>query len=621
MLNKLSAISLALLLAACSDATNLDENGKPTLGGTGYEETSDGKVDGLQGRRGPKVSFDDRSTEVWDVTRQWQDRSAEAGIAWDANSGLDWDEKYAAWVDSMEKTGNTFTLTTPFGRSFAAPDLECAETAMFLRIAFASWYELPFFMEASDRGKRIYFGHMGVITDDGAGWGQMPSFKSRYKDFTSMKSEVIADPSSWPRDQKLRDRKIGGNASDEQTAFDDAHAGTYFDEIFLNKRVGYFLTIQLAFMGSVSLADSANTFNISATGFTTGDFLVERFNHSGIGHTVIVKEVNYLGTTIEIDGKEVEQREAEVVSGSMPRRQARWESPTSALLYFLNDDFGGDATVEFGAGLKRFRSAVAVNGKWANVVLPKYTGDWVNSSKHDELVARQDDYKTLMPELEPEERIAALAEKVETSREWLRDHPSSCSARISREKVFAALYNAGAELGKSQGQMDAEHRKFEDYVLGELVYQESKTCCWNSTNNDMYRAVIKYNECLTGQADDAECDALPSVNERSCQPALVFKGRDDSGDGYQVFADFAAANGYNWVAWSADESCPQASVREDKEEESNVTEFCELEGVDLEETFCEADEFSCSNGNCVNSNWICDGDNDCGDMSDEEQNC
>ncbi|MBL4632397.1 MAG: LDL receptor domain-containing protein [Kofleriaceae bacterium] len=621
MLKNLSALSLAILLAACTDASSLDENGKPTLGGSGYEEPLDGKADGLQGRRGPKLSFDDRSTEVWDVTRQWQERDAEAGMAWGANSGLDWDEKYAAWVDSMEKTGNTFRLTTPFGRTFDAPDLECAETAMFLRIAFASWYELPFFMEASDRGTRIYFGHMGIITNAGTGWGQMPSFKRRYGDFTSMTEQVIADPSSWPRDQKLRDRKIGGSASDGQTAFDDAHAGTYFDEIFLNKRVGYFLTIQLAFMGSVSLADSANTFNISATGFTTGDFLVERFNNSGIGHTVIIKEVNYLGTTIEIDGEEVEQREAEVVSGSMPRRQGRWESPTSALFYFLNDDFGGEGTVEFGAGLKRFRSAVAVDGKWANVVLPKYTGDWVNSRKQDELVDRQEDYKALMPELEPEERIAALAEKIESSREWLRDHPSSCSARIAREKVFSALYNAGSELGKSQGQMDAEFRKFEDYVLGELVYQESKTCCWNSTNNEMYRAVIKYNECLTGQANDQECDALPADSRGTCQPALVFKGRNDSGDGYQVFADFAAANGYNWVAWSADESCPQANVSEDKEEESNVTDFCELMGVDLNETFCADDEFSCSNGNCIRSEWVCDGDNDCGDMSDEEQNC
>ncbi|KAI8521339.1 hypothetical protein Bbelb_010930 [Branchiostoma belcheri] len=35
---------------------------------------------------------------------------------------------------------------------------------------------------------------------------------------------------------------------------------------------------------------------------------------------------------------------------------------------------------------------------------------------------------------------------------------------------------------------------------------------------------------------------------------------------------------------------------------------------------CTNDQFSCANGGCIPDNWICDGDNDCGDMSDE-QNC
>ena len=35
---------------------------------------------------------------------------------------------------------------------------------------------------------------------------------------------------------------------------------------------------------------------------------------------------------------------------------------------------------------------------------------------------------------------------------------------------------------------------------------------------------------------------------------------------------------------------------------------------------CNYDQFTCNNGNCVPKSYMCDGDNDCGDRSDE-QNC
>nr|XP_034995004.1 sortilin-related receptor isoform X2 [Zootoca vivipara] len=39
-----------------------------------------------------------------------------------------------------------------------------------------------------------------------------------------------------------------------------------------------------------------------------------------------------------------------------------------------------------------------------------------------------------------------------------------------------------------------------------------------------------------------------------------------------------------------------------------------------EENTCLSNQYRCSNGNCINSIWQCDNDNDCGDMSDEK-NC
>ena len=32
---------------------------------------------------------------------------------------------------------------------------------------------------------------------------------------------------------------------------------------------------------------------------------------------------------------------------------------------------------------------------------------------------------------------------------------------------------------------------------------------------------------------------------------------------------------------------------------------------------CPSDKFQCDNGKCLGLHWKCDGDNDCGDMSDE----
>jgi hypothetical protein len=143
--------------------------GKPLL----PPELRAGKADSLAGYAGPYTSGLSSSARVWTVARAWNDVEAEAGMAWPANSGLTWDEKYSAWLDVMQPTDSisyhdTFELVTPWGKTLPAPRLECAEAAMFLRATFASWYNLPFYLSAySPTHSRLYFGHFGIVKVSG----------------------------------------------------------------------------------------------------------------------------------------------------------------------------------------------------------------------------------------------------------------------------------------------------------------------------------------------------------------------------------------------------------------------------------------------------------------------
>src|SRR5262245_16918521 len=66
-----------------------------------------GKEDS-QNRRGLLVATDTSRTQVWTARNKWEDTDTpaarKAGLAWGQDSGLTWDEKYAAWIQSMERT-------------------------------------------------------------------------------------------------------------------------------------------------------------------------------------------------------------------------------------------------------------------------------------------------------------------------------------------------------------------------------------------------------------------------------------------------------------------------------------------------------------------------------------
>ena len=128
-----------------------------------------------------------------------------------------------------------------------------------------------------------------------------------------------------------------------------ARAGAYFDEIFLNKRVGHFMLLALSWFGSMHLADGANMFHVKADAIKAGDVLLERWQRRGIGHTIPVMRAVWV---------ESDRLELVVATGSMPRRYPKWEEGPAAGRYFKDESAGGpgensdgDAYAALGGGL------------------------------------------------------------------------------------------------------------------------------------------------------------------------------------------------------------------------------------------------------------------------------
>ncbi|MEE2644281.1 MAG: hypothetical protein VYD19_05060 [Myxococcota bacterium] len=550
-----------------------EELGKAIFLPTGEGE---GKADSFQGKRGISVDFDQSETAVWEVENLWHEHESPAaraaGIVWGPDSGLDWDEKYALWVESMEASegferGKTFTLTTPHGKSLPAPVLECAEASLFLRAAFASWYKLPFFVEARDRqGERLYLGHFGFRTESKR-YASSARF-SRYADYRGRFSTPEEALASWPSDAKLRGRGLGGSQDDGQPfLFEGARAGAYFDEIFLNKRTGYFMVYLLSYFGSMNLADSANTFNLKPEATRPGDTLLHRWQRRGIGHTMVVKQVQRADEGMSV----------ELVSGSMPRRQPAWDS-ASASQYSLTAQKGGGleesrdgvSYARLGGGMKRWRTAAPINGSWTNIV-PKSDRDlFISSGDTDAIGERVKRFEELLEALSPERLREAIVGRIHDAREHLRRYPASCAARIRREEAFEELYTLEAEnFYSSREEVDGTYRRLDDFVFAALVYEESKTCCWNQSTEAMYEIIMDY---ATKEQAHAEADDL-------CVTPTVFRAIDG---GYTLWATHAEnlGRGAEWAAWSEDELCEQrAQTTDPLLKADEAAEFCAWAGL------------------------------------------
>ena len=562
-----AVLLLACGLAACTDdvpegddVEKLDPTPAP------------GKEDS-QNRRGLLVATNTTRTQVWTARNAWEDRTTpaarKAGLAWPADSGLTWDDKFSEWtkslrwIDGADGYSQTIELTTPWGKTLPSPVLECAEMAMFLRITFAAWYELPLFLESQDgNGTRVYFGHNGIRTVNGV-WNGMPEFGVRYQDHSAMPASQWG--ASWPKDSGLRGRRLSAH-DDRQVIAPNATIGTYLDEIHLNKRAGHFTAIALAYLGSMNLADTANTYNIVPEAVRPGDILIQRWQRSGVGHTLVVKEVQALGEV---------SRDVVTISGSMPRRQGKRESGVASKSYFTAAYAGGtgdaaDGTpyAKLGGGAKRFRVTKNVGGYWTNTWMQGDEAHWIDSTDIARISARPARFETLLGQASPAQLRTELLAQIEDARRHLANYPASCAARSRRERAFDELYEVSRTgFGQSAAQVDAAYRKLEDYVFAELDYANSKTCCWNQSTRAMGEVIVDLE-----RKHQAEAAA-----NNTCVAPIVFKSETT---GYQRWASHAASLGRagEWRAWSEDESCPQRDVASDTALEATSTPYCTLSG-------------------------------------------
>jgi hypothetical protein len=522
-------------------------------------------------RRGLLVSTDTTRTQVWTARNKWEDvetvAAKAAGLAWPANSGLTWDQKYGVWlaslpwIPSVDGYSMTVQLTTPWGKTLPSPMLECAELSLFLRITFAAWHELPLFFEAQDgHGARVYFGHNGVRTQAGR-YAASPEFAIRYKDHPRTSNWQT----QWPSDSVLRAKRIAGGEDVQPELSAGAHFGAYLDEIHLNKRAGYFTVMALDYLGSVNLADPANAYNIVPETVRPGDFLIERWQRSGIGHTLVVKQVEALPGG---------SKDVTTISGSMPRRQGVRQSGQSSKSYFTSAYTGGlgmssdgDLYAKLGGGAKRWRVAKNVGVYWTNTWMAGDEASWINSTDYTRIAARPARFEQILGQVPPEQQRTELLAQIADARHHLSQYPASCSARERREQAFASLYElSDRAFHQTEAQVDAMYRELDDYVLGELDYAHAKTCCWNSSTAAMYDIVM----------DGARADLAAAEAAHNCVAPVVFKSR---ADGYQRWAAHAAAlgRGGEWRAWQEDETCTQRAIAVDVEAALEATPYCSLE--------------------------------------------
>src|SRR5690606_25955297 len=97
-----------------------------------------------------------------------------------------------------------------------------------------------------------------------------------------------------------------------------------------------------------------------------------------------------------------------------------------------------------------------------------------------------------------------------------------------------------------------------------LVYEQSRTCCWNGSTAAMYEIVMDY----------AEKEQAEAAAAGVCVEPTVFRAELGGYERWRAHAE-SIGRGAEWRAWSEDEACAQRDVPEDTIDAARLpTAYC-----------------------------------------------
>jgi hypothetical protein len=238
----------------------------------------------------------------------------------------------------------------------------------------------------------------------------------------------------------------------------------------------------------------------------------------------------------------------------------------------MSDLTGGEGEADdgtpfskLGGGLRRFRTPQQVGGYWVNNVAAWDVASGISDADYATIKARPSQFRALLADVSPAQKLALLVSQIEQARGSLRERPASCTSRTQREAFFSELVSFGAsQNGWSKSKVDRDYRKAEDYVLPELKYTASSTCCWNSTTPAMFDLISKYNKAQQQQGGTA-----------CVQPTPLTKANTPK---FKAYAQ-QLGRGAEWLEWTEDEPCPQRANADDTQLPAATTPWCDVRDV------------------------------------------